>query len=395
MARGSQLYTQYYLIQFLVYLIVGIMGVTMFVTISPQCKPMCPVASADDLAVNGYDRDNRMYGMKATKDATPAGENGAPHEFTYYYSCNMSIAMGTPGWWNGTGEAAIRKIWETAVKQSANPNFSGNQVYYSWENETTGLWDNSKKDSRTITIGEETFKIKSKCYVCCDPQYMATNEVCMPSISGSIVYSWCQTPSACASGFMPVTNFPTPPDIALRSLANTQLLVLGTFYCIQALMCLSIYCGVKRFQDKYEEDFEGQNMSFWDGLCGFFAKRSPLINRIINTLTIALIIIGILVSLTNSVCVDAHDQFGRKTYYPTLEFFVIFVLVIFCSTCAYGTYFRCMHVNDTIFNLPYESEGDDVYGKNPTELCIDERRPVACILKCCRAFAILWCKFGP
>jgi hypothetical protein len=396
MAKGSQLYTQYYLIQFLIYLIVGVMGISIFISIAPQCKPICPVASENDLALNGYDRKNVMYGMKATADAAPSGYNDVPEEYTYYYSCNMSEALGSPNWWNGTGEAAVRNVWEVAVAQSAKSEFFGSQVYFDWENTSTGLWDNSDENARKITLSNgNTIVVKSKCYVCCDPAYMATNEVCMPSISGSIVYSWCQTPSACASGFMPVTTFPTPPDISLRVLANAQLLILGTFYCIQALMCLSIYCGVSRFQDKYEEDFEGQNMKFWDGLCGFFAKRSPLINRIINTLTIGIICIGIVVSLTNKVCIDAHDQFGRKTYYPTLEFFVICVLVVFCSTCAYGTYFRCVHVPDTVFYLPYKDEGDDTYGKNAQELCFEERRPLACIWKCCRSFVVVWCKFGP
>ena len=70
-----------------------------------------------------------------------------------------------------------------------------------------------------------------------------------------------------------------------------------------------------------------------------FAKRSPLINRIINTLTIGIICIGIVVSLTNKVCIDAHDQFGRKTYYPTLEFFVICVLVVFAPRVLMGHIF--------------------------------------------------------
>ena len=123
MAKGSQLYTQYYLIQFLVYLIVGVMGIAIFISIAPQCKPICPVASENDLALNGYDRKNVMYGMKATADATPSGYDGVPEEYTYYYSCNMSEALGSPNWWNGTGEAAVRNVWEVAVTQSAKSEF--------------------------------------------------------------------------------------------------------------------------------------------------------------------------------------------------------------------------------------------------------------------------------
>ena len=394
MAKGSQQFSTYYMIQFVIYLAVGIMGVAIFASISPQCKPLCPVASAGDLALNSNDRDNKMYGMQATADATPASSGGAPDEYTYYYSCNMSEALGSPNWWNASGEAEVAKIWETAVTQSANSDFIGSKVYFYWENSTAGLWDTGE-NSRKITLSTGPVQVKSKCYVCCDPAFMATNKRCMPTISGAVAYAWCATPSSCASGFMPVQSFPTPPDISLRVLANAQLLILGIFYCLQALMCLSIYFGVKRFEEKYEEDFEGQNMNFWDGICGFFAKRSPLINRVINTLTIFIICIGILVSLTNRVCVDAHDQFGQKTYYPTLNFFIICVLCVFCSTCAYGTYFRYMHVNDTIFYLPYQSESDSTYGKNATELCCEEKRPIACVCKCCRTCAIVWCKFGP
>ena len=99
------------------------------------------------------------------------------------------------------------------------------------------------------------------------------------------------------------------------------------FYCLIGTHVFDIYFGVKRFEEKYEEDFEGQNMSFWDGICGFFAKRSPLINRVINTLTIFIICIGIIVSLTNRVCVDAN-QFGQKTYNPTFAFFYFCVLCV-------------------------------------------------------------------
>ena len=67
------------------------------------------MASAGDLALNGYDRDNKMYGMQATADAKPASIDGAPDEFTYYYSCNMSEALGSPNWWNASGESEIAK----------------------------------------------------------------------------------------------------------------------------------------------------------------------------------------------------------------------------------------------------------------------------------------------
>ena len=166
-------------------------------------------------------------------------------------------------------ESEIAKIWETAVTQSANSDFIGSKVYFYWENSTTGLWDTGEK-SRTITLSTGPVKVKSKCYVCCDPSFMATNKRCMPTISGAVAYSWCATPKLLCQRFYACAEFSNTSRHISAVLANAQLLILGIFYCLQALMCLSIYFGVKRFEEKYEEDFEGQNMSFWDGLCGFF-----------------------------------------------------------------------------------------------------------------------------
>jgi len=160
-------------------------------------------------------------------------------------------------------------------------------------------------------------------------------------------------------------------------------------------MCIFIYLGLAAYQGKYEDDFNIEKLSTQERILGLFAKRLPLFNRILNTLTIFMIILGVLVALSNKVCIEAHDQFGQKTYYPTLETFTITVLTIFCCTCIGGTIFRLRFTQDTAFLLPDEVPEDDVYGKSCGELCCQEGRPFAAICRFWRWFVILWCKFGP
>jgi hypothetical protein len=396
MANGSKCFALYYLVQIFVYFGVGLAGIIVFFDISEQCKPLCPVAAEDDLAAVGYDRDNPLFNFVAQNGDAPAGTGKAPRQYTYYYACNMTAAMGTPNWWNKSGEAAKYKVWETAVKQSASPSFLGANAYFRWENATSGLWENSKENSRTITLRDGTeYYVKSKCYMCCDPQHMEMNNVCKPDVRGSAVYTWCATASMCASGLMPVPSFPTPPDISLRSLANLNMLLVGCSYITQSILCMLIYCGLAVYGGKYEEDFNIPNLSTSERIWGLFAKRLPLFNRILNTLTIGMIVLGVLVALSNEVCVEAHDQFGQKTYYPTLETFTITVLTIFCCTCVGGTIFRLRFTQDTAFLLPDLAPDDDVFGKTCGELCCQEGRPVAAIVRFWRWFVILWCKFGP
>ena len=197
------------------------------------------------------------------------------------------------------------------------------------------------------------------------------------------------------SGFMPVANFPTPPDISLRVMANLQLLILGASYLTQSISCMLIYCGLSTFQGKYEGDFTSANLSLSERILGLFAKKLPLANRVLNTFTIFFVAMGVVVAVSNRVCTDAHDAFGKKTYFPTLEGFTFATLSIFCSTCAMGTVFRAKYTQDTAFLLPSDAVADDVYGKTCGELCCEEGRPGAAVCKGWRQFQRCWCQFGP
>ena len=412
MAYGSKYYMYYYAVQGIFYCAVGVYGFFIYFGFKDQCFSVCPVAAVKDLQLaKGYDSRYQLDGFKIDRNQRGAyGEKEAsagrlPVIYTHYFACNLSDVFGSPHWWNSTHPAyqPPTEVWKAAVKVSTGkggepvpsgyfashaPSFYGLNRSFWWEKDEW-LTSDPRDDVTSLAHGA-----KSKCYVCCDPAYLATKQRCRPSISSVTVHTWCNSESQCESGFRAAPDFPTPTNMSAREMLNTFCFILALAYFGQGTMCVVVSIGFRAYADKYEQDFNEENLSVCDKFLGTISKQGPNLNRIVNSVVMFISIFGFFLTSWYRSCEDAHDQFGVKSYLYMVNIYFISVLVLFIFSCVAGTAFRQHFIPDPAFYKPDETASDEIYGVPALEL-VSNGRTTACICRYLRKCKKLYCACGP
>ena len=161
------------------------------------------------------------------------------------------------------------------------------------------------------------------------------------------------------------------PCVGARGLMPVLLIAIAGMYLIQAIGCLMTACCLQSFKDRYGDQW--LKISTCDQVCrGPCARLFPKINRILNLLSLFLIIFMIVVLWVWNTCADALNAFSQNVLHGTLTLWLVIVVAQYVLLCIGGTMFRTKFPEDLPFREPF---GVIERGRNAPVCC--------CFCLCC------------
>lgn len=133
----------------------------------------------------------------------------------------------------------------------------------------------------------------------------------------------------------------------MAPLAMMMLMLLCVYYSLMTFLCGMV--GIVFLRFKKVEDSDWTKLKCCDNVCGCMGKKFQVILRIANTVSLVPILFMFYLIWGLGVCTNAVNEFGEKTFYPSVQYFcVVSLFSLFCN-CIGGCWFRHKFPIETAF----------------------------------------------
>lgn len=147
------------------------------------------------------------------------------------------------------------------------------------------------------------------------------------------------------------------PTVLNRTNVNIFILVLSTLYTLQFGCAALISYAYFRFKDKYSSDWG--KLSPNEQQLGICAKFLPNLIRFANIVSLVFLIIVVSFFFNDQVCWYDLDSTGRPLFYPTMNAYIMAMVVVWIFFCFIGSLFHRFQVRDTSFYVPSPPQSED------------------------------------